>query len=207
MGFDECAGNWDTVERIERAKIVANEILSSIDIDENCTAMEFGCGTGLVSFNLIDKFKHIALIDSSKGMIDILNSKISSCKANNMTTYELELTDESMLDIRFDVIYNSMVLHHVQDTKAIIKNFYELLNDEGYLCIVDLDEEDGSFHKEYSDFDGHNGFNQVELKSVLVDAGFKDIVSNTFFFDVKIIEDESINYSLFLMKARKYTNN
>lgn len=88
----------------------------------------------------------------------------------------------------------------------IIKNFYELLNNHGYLCIVDLDEEDGSFHKNYPDFDGHNGFNQEELKKVLIGAGFRDIESNTFFYDEKIIEGQKINYSLFLMKARKYTN-
>ena len=105
--------------------------------------------------------------------------------------------------MKFDVIYNSMVMHHIQDTKAMVKNFYELLNKDGYLCIVDLDEEDGSFHKKYPDFDGHNGFNQSDLKNILVDCGFTDVESNTFYHNEKIIEGEKINYSLFLMKARK----
>ncbi|MBU3127882.1 hypothetical protein LGL55_16770 [Clostridium tagluense] len=67
-----------------------------------------------------------------------------------------------------------------------------------------MDKEDGSFHKNYPDYDGHNGFNQDALKNILISAGFKDIQANTFFYGEKIIEGQKINYSLFLMKARKY---
>ena len=206
MSFDDYAKTWDTDKRINRAKKVANEIRNSIDSENNYSAMEFGCGTGLVSFNLYDKFKKITLIDSSNGMMEILNSKINECKVNNMVTNCVDILEEDSLDTKFDVIYNSMVLHHINDTEAIIKKFHELLNKDGYLCIVDLDEEDGSFHKKYPDFDGHNGFNQEKLKSILLKVGFNDIESNTFYYDEKIIEGQKINYSLFLMKARKYTN-
>lgn len=203
MSFDDSAKNWDTDKRINRAKIVSNEISNSININNNYSAMEFGCGTGLVSFNLYNKFKSITLIDSSKGMIDIVKSKIDKSKINNMFPYYLDITNENSLNKKFDIIYNSMVLHHIDDIKAIINKFYELLNKEGYLCIVDLNEEDGSFHKKYPDFHGHNGFNQDALKSILISAGFKDVQSNTFFYDEKIVEGEKINYSLFLIKGRK----
>jgi ubiquinone/menaquinone biosynthesis C-methylase UbiE len=204
MSFDNYAKTWDTDKRIDRARVIANEISNSILINENYSAMEFGCGTGLVSFNLYEKFKNIALIDSSKGMIEILHSKIEKCKVTNMVTYNLDITNKTSLDMKFDVIYTSMVLHHINDTKAIIKRFYELLNKDGYLCIVDLDEEDGSFHKNYPEFDGHNGFNQDDLKNTLSDCGFKDIEAKTFYYDEKIIESEEVKYSLFLMKGRKY---
>ena len=204
MSFDNYAKTWDTEERINRAKIVANEISKSIDINKNYSAMEFGCGTGLVSFNLYDRFKSITLVDSSKGMIDILESKINNYNMNNMFPYQLDISKDNSIDMKFDVIYNSMVLHHINDTEGIIKTFYKLLNKGGHLCIVDLDKEDGSFHKNYSDYDGHNGFSQEDLKNLLVNAGFKDVESNTFFYGEKNIEDETINYSLFLMKARKY---
>lgn len=206
MSFDEYAKTWDTDKRINRAKIIANEIRNSVGIDENNSAMEFGCGTGLISFNLYDRFKSIALFDSSKGMIDLLNSKIAKYEVTNMIPYHLDISNQNSLDMKFDVIHNSMALHHIHDIEAIIKNFYQMLNKDGYLCIVDLDEEDGSFHKKYSEFDDHNGFNQGNLKSILISAGFDDIESNSFFYDEKVIEDKKVKYSLFLMKARKYTN-
>ncbi|AOR23784.1 class I SAM-dependent DNA methyltransferase [Clostridium taeniosporum] len=203
MSFDELAQKWDTDRRIKRAKIIANEISKSINSNKNYSAMEFGCGTGLISFNLYDKFKDITLIDSSQGMIDILNCKIKEYKVNNMFTNHMNILEEKNLNMKFDVIYNSMVLHHINDTESIIKKFYGLLNEDGQLCIVDLDEEDGSFHKKYPDFTGHNGFNQEKLKNILINIGFKHVESNTFFYDEKIINEEKHNYSLFLMKARK----
>ena len=203
MSFDDYAKTWDTDIRINRAKIIADEIKNTLDICKDCSAMEFGCGTGLISFNLFDNFKSITLVDSSKGMIDILNSKIDTYKVNNMFPYLLDITNENSLNMKFDVIYNSMVLHHIQDTNAIIKNFHEMLNNDGYLCIVDLDEEDGSFHLKYPGYDGHNGFNQKELETILYKAGFKEIESKTFYHDYKIIDDKKVNYSLFLMKAKK----
>lgn len=203
MSFDNYAKNWDTEKRIDRAKIISNEIGNSIDIHKNYSAMEFGCRTGLISFNLYDKFKNITLVDSSKGMIDILNLKINKYEVTNMIAHHLDISIENTFDMKFDIIYTSMVLHHIHDTKAIIKNFNKLLNKDGYLCIVDLDEEDGSFHKLYPEFDGHNGFNQNDLKNILINSDFKDIDSNTFFYDEKIIGNEKTNYSLFLMTAKK----
>ncbi|OPJ60048.1 class I SAM-dependent DNA methyltransferase [Clostridium oryzae] len=203
MSFDEQAKSWDTDKRIKRAKVIADEIVKSIDIDENYSAMEFGCGTGLVSFNLYDKFKHITLIDSSKGMIEILKDKINNHKIQNMTAKHLYLENEKVIDERYDVIYNSMVLHHIKDTKKIVEIFYGLLNDNGYLVIVDLDEEDGTFHKNESGFDGHNGFNQHQMKDIFGDVGFTDVEINTFFHGEKEIDGEIIKYSLFLAKGKK----
>ena len=202
LSFDNDAMTWDTDKRIDRARIIANKISNSSGFNENYSVMEFGCGTGLVSFNLYKKYRSIALVDSSKGMIDILNLKIKKYQATNMVAYHLDITNENLLDMKFDVIYTSMVLHHIQDTKAIIQRLYELLNKDGFLCIVDLDEEDGSFHKNNPEFDGHNGFNQDALKNTLRSCGFKDIESDNFYYDEKTIESEKVKYSLFLMKGR-----
>lgn len=203
MNFNEEAKNWDTDKKIKRAKIVAEEIVNSMDVDKNYSAMEFGCGTGLVSFNIYDKFKKVTLVDSSKGMIDVLNAKIIEHKTTNMVAKHLDICNGDSLDEKFDVIYNSMALHHIQDIEGIIKKFYELFNNEGYLCIVDLNEEDGSFHGDRHDFHGHNGFNQEKLKRILEDTGFCNIESKTFYHDIKVVEGKNVNYSLFLMVARK----
>lgn len=134
-------------------------------------------------------------------MIDILNSKIKRYKMKNMITRCQDILNE--VD-RFDIIYNSMVLHHINNTEEIIKKFYELLNNDGYLIIVDLNKEDGKFHKEYPDFNGHNGFEQEELQDVLKRVGFKNVGSRTIYYDTKIIDGECVDYSLFLIEARKF---
>jgi ubiquinone/menaquinone biosynthesis C-methylase UbiE len=76
MNFNVQSISWDNEKRINRAKVIAAEIASATELEKSYSALEFGCGTGLVSFNLYDKLKNIVCIDTSKGMIDILNTKI-----------------------------------------------------------------------------------------------------------------------------------
>lgn len=203
MEFDSYAKTWDSDERIIRAEIIAKEIIGSIENSKESSALEFGCGTGLISFNIYDEFKSIALVDSSEEMINVLKCKINKYNADNMTPYLLDLSKGEVLPHKFDVIYSSMVLHHIEHIEDIIEKLYDLLNRGGCLCIVDIDEEDGSFHKNHSDFEGHNGFSQEGLKDILSKSGFKEVKSNTFYYNHKIIEGEKIDYSLFLMKGKK----
>lgn len=51
--FDELALTWDNEpRRVERAKVVANDIIKAISNLDNMSGLEYGCGTGLLSFNL-----------------------------------------------------------------------------------------------------------------------------------------------------------
>lgn len=204
MNFDTKAITWDDEKRTIRAKLIAEEINKAIEIKKQFNALEFGCGTGLVSFNLCDKFQNITLVDTSKGMIDILNSKIEKYKINNMKAYQIDINNEQMLpENNYDLIYTSMALHHIIDTETTLKSLYSLLKVDGHLCIIDLDEEDGSFHSEDKDFNGHDGFNQNTLMSLMVKMGFKEVAGNTFYEDEKIIDSKKVKYSLFLMTGKK----
>ena len=202
MYFDNIAKKWDNPRRIERAKIIAKEISRSLDNVEIKSAMEFGCGTGLIAFNLVDKIKNLTLIDNSEEMIQVVNKKISDFNFKNVKSICDNITDMKIKDT-YDAIYSSMSLHHIVNVKKIIGKLYHLLDDNGVLCIVDLDEEDGRFHKNEEGFNGHNGFNQQWLKEVVEEVGFKNITSRTFYNGIKNIDGEDVQYSLFILSALK----
>lgn len=203
MNFDNEALTWDDEKRVSRAKVISQEIVKAIEIKKSYSALEFGCGTGLISFNIHDSFHSVTLVDNSRGMISILNSKIEDNKIQNMEAYCTDINNESILTGTYDVIYTSMAMHHIQDTEKTLKSLFELLNKDGFLCIVDLDEEDGSFHGVEKDFTGHNGFNQLDLTNLLYKVGFEEIESKIIYRDKKTVGNELVDYSLFLMKGRK----
>lgn len=78
LNFDKTAKDWDDSRRIQRAKIIADKINEFMNLQDSFSALEFGCGTGLVSLNLYDKFKEITCIDTSSGMIKQLEDKVVS---------------------------------------------------------------------------------------------------------------------------------
>lgn len=203
MYFDEIASRWDTQRRIERAKVLADSIYNKLNNPESVTALEIGCGTGLISFELSDKFYEIYCVDESKEMLNIMNEKIINADINNVFPFRIDLLDKNNYHQKFDIIYSSMVFHHIIDIESELKKLHKFLKENGYLIIIDLDIVDEKFHKEEKDFCGHHGFEQNDLQKSLEKSGFHDISFQTVYTGEKVINNEIIPYSLFLCSAKK----
>ncbi len=177
--FDSKAADWDKDPiRSERAKAVAKAIRRTIPLRSEMTALEYGCGTGLLSFALQPLLGPITLADNSAGMLVVLEKKIAASGIRNMTPIKLDMITDPLPTSRFDVVYTLLTLHHIHDTDKALQGFYTLLNRPGVLYIADLDKEDGSFHTD-ANFDGYNGFKRSELNEKLMKAGFASIRFST----------------------------
>jgi 2-polyprenyl-3-methyl-5-hydroxy-6-metoxy-1,4-benzoquinol methylase len=202
--FDDKAKAWDDKPgRAHRAQVIADAIRNEVPFDPSFTAMEYGCGTGLLSFSLIDRFSRIMLIDNSQGMLGVLKEKIERSGAENMDILNIDLLESSVDNIKhFSVIYCLMVLHHVGDIGKMLTVWYALLNKPGYLCIADLDSDNGLFHGK--GFKGHNGFDREGLKKITQKSGFTNIRFKTV-LEIKKVSHDKMEHSfpLFLMVAEK----
>lgn len=199
--FDIKATEWDKNDmHRERARTVAREILEEISLNREMTALEFGAGTGLLSYMLKDHLKEITLIDNSEGMVKVLNEKLKAEKADNLKVVKADLENEDFKGGPFDLIYTLMVLHHVGDVETIIRKFHSLLRPGGHLAISDLYSEDGSFHGE--GFHGHHGFDPVSLTALLGKYGFTGINHHkVYVIDKKTSDNNSKKFDIFLMTA------
>ncbi len=177
--FDSRAKDWDlNPEKRKKAEIVAGAIMNKVQPSKECTAFEYGCGTGLVSFFLQPFLKRIVLADNSRGMLEVVRSKIEKSSVMNMTAIEIDLTkSDPPLGEQFDLVYTFLTMHHVIDVSEVLWKFHSMLRAGGHLCIADLDKEDGSFHGE--GFSGHNGFDREEMKSLAERAGFINVEFQT----------------------------
>ena len=196
--FDARAREWDKDKmHMERSVAIAAELEKMIPLDHSMKALEYGAGTGILSFLLKDRFSEITLMDYSQEMINVCKEKIEYHNANHIIPLWFDL-EHMKFDGKFDIIYNQMVLHHVNDFEAIITTFYSLLNPGGYLAIADLFPEDGSFHG--IDVKVHLGFDPEKLTVILKNAGFKNVGYKTC-FEVK--RELGKNFPVFLLVAQK----
>ncbi len=202
--FDEEAQDWDTPESQERAENIADAIRSRVLLSSEMTAFEYGCGTGQLSFELREELGPITLADNSEGMLEVLRDKIKAESAGNMEPVKLDLTNDPLPTERYDLVYTMMTLHHIQDTRHILSQFYELLNPGGYLCVADLDKEDGSFHGHDVD-DVHKGFDRKELAGLAEKSGFTEVSFSTAYQMEQEINEKSDTkiFPIFLMVAQK----
>jgi len=199
--FDIKAAGWDNNQmHWDRSAAIAKEMLRVLPLNKNMNALEFGPGTGILSFMLKDHLKQITLIDNSIEMLKIIDGKIANTNTANLKTLNFDLEHNNLGQSKFDLIFTQMVLHHIADVNGIIKQFAKHLNQNGYLAIADLYKEDGSFHGE--GFTGHKGFDIDELSLILKQNGFKNI-SHTQCYSVKreIPNGEPFEYPIFLLTA------
>lgn len=206
MDFDQAAKTWDTPERVERARQIAFKIEKNLGLGfegrKLSVGLEFGCGTGLVGFYLKDHFDSLHLTDTSPGMIDVLKEKIDESGELHLQASVFDLLASEQKDQRYDLIFSSMVIHHIKETEQLLSQIKGHLKPGGQVCLVDLDQDDGSFHSEELDYEGHHGFDQKMLGEMLMAAGFEDIASETFYKGTRIRKGRESAYSLFIMTGK-----
>jgi ubiquinone/menaquinone biosynthesis C-methylase UbiE len=194
--FDERAPEWDTPERMDRAREIAQAVRDAIPLTRATRLLELGAGTGLLGIALADSVGSVVLADASAGMLAVADAKIRDAGLGNVTTRRLELTVDPLPGDRYDLVVSLMALHHVADTAAGFAAMRELLAPGGRLAIVDLDAEDGSFHTD-PDAPVHHGLDRDHLAALARAAGFGDLAFRT----VLTIEKHGRPYPLFLLTA------
>jgi ubiquinone/menaquinone biosynthesis C-methylase UbiE len=200
--FDQKAQAWDAKPiRVERAQAVADGIKAAVPLSPHMTALEYGCGTGLLSFALQPYLGHITLADSSSGMLAVLRDKIAATNIQNLMPVQLDLMIDPLPTERYHLIYTLLTLHHIPDTDRLLRAFYDLLDTPGTLCVADLDKEDGTFHED--EFHGHLGFDREELAAQVKSIGFQSVHFSTVFHMIKEVQGVTKDFPIFLMVARK----
>ena len=200
--FDSKARQWDENPVFqERARKIAAALTDMVPLSPSMQALDYGSGSGLLSFPLRQALGHITLSDTSAGMLAVVEEKIAAQGVGNMTTLQADLSVTGLPDTRFDLIYSSMTLHHIPDTATILRAFHDHLNPGGWLGIADLDLEDGSFHG--IEVDVHHGFDRQALAAQTQAAGFGEVAFRTVFEIVKDQPQGQRAYPVFLMVAQR----
>jgi len=200
--FNTAARSWDNNNiHALRSEAIAKNLLARISVQPEMKALEFGSGTGILSFMLAERFSSITMMDSASEMVAVMQEKVDQAGNETLKPVLFDLTKQPYETESFDLVFSQMALHHVADTKAIINRFFEVLRKDGFLAIADLYSEDGSFHG--AGFDGHNGFDTVQLEAEMKKAGFLNVQTETCFTMRKMTPDGPKDFPLFLMIASK----
>ena len=198
--FDEKAATWDDdPSHVERAQVIADAIREAIPLDSSVRLLEYGAGTGLVSQALRDAVGPITMADTSTGMRKVMEDKIAAGVMTGARVWDLDLATAPLPapDERFDLIVTVLTLHHLPQLEPVLSNFANLLTEGGHIAVVDLDEEDGSFHGH--GFDGHHGFDHARFADDLRRAGFTNVSVHPCHHIVR----DGQTYSLFLATATR----
>lgn len=195
--FNQAAEGWDKGDmRQNIAHSVFQTISSRISLLNNMNIMDFGAGTGLLSFKIASMVKQVVGVDLSEKMLEQLENKNSE---NLYVEAICQNICEEPLNKQFHGIVSSMAMHHVEDTEILFRTFYDHLKRDGFIAIADLEAEDGTFHSHGNDGVYHFGFDRSLLRQIIEKAGFVHVR----FHHAHTVEKETRNYPIFLVTASK----
>jgi ubiquinone/menaquinone biosynthesis C-methylase UbiE len=202
--FDKEAAAWDkNPGRVKLANDIADAIASEGILRPDMDVLDFGCGTGLLTLRLEPMVHSVTGVDSSRGMLDVLQSKIERHQLAKVKTRYLSTEKGDVLEGSFDAVVTAMTLHHVKDIRPLLDQFHKIIVPQGYLAMADLDPDDGEFHGD-NDTVFHNGLDRTGLNLSVKEAGFEDITDRTGANVTKPSPDGTMrSFSVFLMIGRK----
>ncbi len=178
--FNALAAEWDDSPlRAGIARAVAAAIADALPLHKDMQALEYGCGTGLVSVLLADQLGRIVAADVADQMLAVLEQKRLAAGLDHIETRRLDLTLDPLPIERFDLVFSSMTLHHIDDVSRLLGRLRDVLVPGGWLALADLDREDGGFHG--PDVPGifHLGFERAQLMNTLTGLGLTAVSART----------------------------
>ena len=193
--FDTAARDWDQRPLSQQLAAVPEGLLAQLPLRASDHVLDFGAGTGLLSTPIAPKVAQVTALDMSAAMLQVLDEKGFA----NITPLQQDIF--AGLPGQYHAVVSCMALHHVADTAALLRAFAAALHSGGRIALVDLYQEDGSFHGD-NQAKGvqHFGFAPEALQALAQQAGLMDIAFSEI---LRLQHSNGRGYPLFLMTGRK----
>ncbi len=167
--FRSSAGQWDRV-RAEMFGDRFDQLAIAGLLDQTWTVGDLGCGTGQWAEVLAPFVRRVVAVDSSTEMLEAARERLAPHANVDVRRGDLETLpiDDGVLD----AATICLVLHHVPDPAAVLRDTGRALAAGGKLLLIDMFRHDRS---EYQRQMGHVwlGFEQAQLDEWFAQAGFE----------------------------------
>jgi len=183
----------DPPHAIELARRAARVFRRVYEFDEDETVvMDFACGVGLISQELIPYSKFIVGVDISQRMVDEYNRRVANqgLSIDDMRAFRMDISNPETDEVQvpkesFDVVVCAASYHHFDDIATMTEALASFLKPGGSLLVIDLLRDDnldidGLFpeHREHNIVAHRGGFTQVEIEDAFVAAGLTSLEFN-----------------------------
>jgi ArsR family transcriptional regulator len=169
--FSSSAGHWDRL----RDELFGDRFhLSALPAfaDADWTVGDLGCGTGQMSAALAPFVRRVIAVDASAAMLQAAKKRLGGFDNIELRRGDLEALPID--DARLDAATMALVLHHLPDPAAVLKEVARVLKPGGRLMLVDMLPHDRESYRQQM---GHVwlGFSEDQLRRFVRDGGLGDV--------------------------------
>ncbi|KAF7971463.1 hypothetical protein HWV62_21044 [Athelia sp. TMB] len=177
--------------------------------DDQTVVLDFACGTGIISRQLVSSTRRIIGVDISDAMVRRYNLRADwqglAPEEMHAICTDLEHSPEGLDGERFDVIVCASSYHHFDSIESVTNTLASYLKPGGVLLVTDIaqraDNTEVISHPHAHIVAHRRGFSPAEMESVFIAAGLVDVRVNG-----KAIENVKVHghdVNIFLAKGVK----
>lgn len=115
------------------------ELLGDVD---GLTILDAGCGSGLLSEELVSHGARVVGVDSSERMLELARARLGD--AAELRVQDLQRPLDWASDGSFDIVASSLALHYIKEWRRTLSEFHRILRADGRLVF--------STHHPFADF-------------------------------------------------------
>lgn len=133
--FGRVGGEWDAIRRELFGIHFVDEALLGL-LPASWTVADLGCGTGEISARLAGIVRRVVAVDREPSMIEAARRRLAEFP--NTEVREGELESLPIDDGELDAAVISLVLHHLEDPCAAVREGIRVLRPGGVLLVIDM---------------------------------------------------------------------
>ncbi len=169
--FGRIGGEWDELRRELFGRDFSADALLGL-LPPNMVVADVGCGTGDATAHLAPFVGQVIAIDREPAMLDAARKRLKDCANVSFRTGDLErlpLEDGSV-----DAATVFLVLHHVDQPAAAVRELSRVVKPGGVVMIVDMVAHDREMYR-HTMGHLHLGFDEKDLRRWAQGAGLGTI--------------------------------
>jgi len=165
--FKNISGAWESMRSDLFGSHFTSVALLSL-LDPALTILDIGCGIGNAGSLVAPFVGKVVGVDRETTMLD--EARHRPDLSSNIAFVDGDAANLPIESGTFDVAMFSLVLHHVEDIEAAIREAVRVTKDGGRILIIDMQEH---LHDEYKHTMGHLhlGFSEDDIRSHATNAG------------------------------------
>jgi len=168
--FERVATDWDTMRLAYYDERVIERMAEVSGADRSMTVADIGTGTGFVAAGIAPRVRRVLAVDNSPAMLDVARKNLGELGVSNVELREGDVRGLPLESGSVDAAFANMVLHHVEDPTAMLREMARVVKPGGVVAVVDEVEHPFAWMRE-EHADVWLGFEKGRVEGFFREAG------------------------------------